>query len=113
MTVTSILLELATALLLSICTAYVINQTLYSPLRHVPGPAIAKLTNIYQLVVYYQGRQVRVIRDLHDRYGSAVRIGPRHVSLNDPSLISTVYSLKGDYIKASLLSYAPKVVPIG
>lgn len=105
MTVTSNLLELAVTLTFSICIACVIKKTICSPLKCVPGPALAKLTNLYQLAVYYQGRQASVIRHLHNRYGAAVRIGPKHVSLNDPSLIKTVYSLKGNYIKARLVTF--------
>lgn len=102
MAVASNLLELAVTLILSVCTAYVVKQTILSPLKDVPGPFLAKLTNLYQFFVYYRGQQASVMRRLHDRYGSAVRVGPKHVSLNDPSLIGTIYTLKGTFVKVIL-----------
>lgn len=103
MAATSISLELVLALLVSLCITYALQQTIWSPLNSVPGPVLAKFTNLWQSSIYYQGKQATVIRQLHDRYGPAVRLGPKHVSLNDPSLITTVYSKKGDYIKVCLL----------
>lgn len=91
--------ELVIALLLAVCTAYIARQTILSPLKHVPGPYLAKLTNIYLLLIYYRRRQYPVTRHLHDRYGAAVRIGPNHVSLNDPTLLKKIYDMKGQYVK--------------
>ncbi|KAL8947133.1 MAG: hypothetical protein Q9222_006549 [Ikaeria aurantiellina] len=93
--------ELVVTLLFSLCTVYIVQCTLLSPLKAFQGPIIAKLTNVWLFNVYYQGSQATVLRRLHDRYGSAVRVGPKHVSLSDPNLIKTLYSLRGDYTKVS------------
>ena len=42
-----------------------------------------------------------VHRDLHHKYGSAVRIGPNCISVSDPKLIRTIYATKNPWIKAS------------
>lgn len=99
MVLSCVFLELSTALLISIVAVYIARQTILSPLKNVPGPYFAKLTNIYQLVVYFRHRQFSVIRSLHARYGTAVRIGPNHVSLNDLSLLKKIYDMKGTYAK--------------
>lgn len=70
-----------------------------SPLRRVPGPFLAKFTNLWRLVVTYGGRPELVHRQLHDQYGPIVRLGPNSVSLSDPKIIRTLYTIKGDYLK--------------
>ena len=70
-----------------------------SPLKHIPGPFLAKFINIWRLVDLLTGRQDRTQTRLHERYGSAVRLGPNFVSLNDPSLIKVVYDVRGNFIK--------------
>ncbi|KAL9007704.1 MAG: hypothetical protein Q9173_007084 [Seirophora scorigena] len=99
MVLASILSELVVALVFSVCAVYIARQTILSPLKHVPGPYFAKLTNVYQLAVYYRRRQYPVTRRLHHRYGPAVRVGPNHVSLSDPNLLKKIYDIKGKYVK--------------
>ncbi|KAI4278424.1 MAG: hypothetical protein L6R38_005254 [Xanthoria sp. 2 TBL-2021] len=89
MAVASYALELAVALLASLGAAYIVQQTALSPLKSIPGPFGARFSNLWQLFVYYQGNQAHVFRHLHDRHGPVVRIGPKHVSLNQPGLIKT------------------------
>ena len=105
MTVAFTYLQLALAFSICLCAVYGARQTICSPLNSVPGPFAAKFTNLWQAFLYYRGKQYSTVRELHDRYGAAVRLGPKHVSLNDSSLIKKIYSLKGDYIKVRLLSY--------
>ncbi|KAL8714896.1 MAG: hypothetical protein Q9220_001409 [cf. Caloplaca sp. 1 TL-2023] len=113
MAVISSSVELAVTLLLSLCTAYVVQYTLRSPLKAFQGPLIAKFTNVWLFAVYYQGSQATIFRRLHDRYGSAVRVGPKHVSLSDPGLIKTVYSLRGNFTKNARYSGADTISPNG
>ncbi|KAL8662828.1 MAG: hypothetical protein Q9168_008194 [Polycauliona sp. 1 TL-2023] len=105
--------ELAVAILVSLCGAYILQQTALSPLKSIPGPFFARFSNLWQLVVYYQGKQAQVLRRLHDRHGPVVRIGPKHVSLNQPSLIKTVYSMTGDYVKSIRYAAADSRSPDG
>ncbi|KAL8738446.1 MAG: hypothetical protein Q9181_000760 [Wetmoreana brouardii] len=100
MAVDSVYTELVVILILSLFVTYGLQQTILSPLKSVPGPTLAKFTNLWQSFLHHQGKQASVTRQLHDCYGPAVRLGPKHVSLNDPSLIKTVYSLKGDFTKS-------------
>ncbi|KAL8774730.1 MAG: hypothetical protein Q9209_000669 [Squamulea sp. 1 TL-2023] len=113
MTVASNALELAVALFTSLCATYIIQQTVFSPLKSIPGPFLAKFSGLWQLYIYYQGKQAHVLRRLHNRYGPVVRIGPKHVSLNQPSLIKTLYSLSGDYVKSIRYAAADTKSPNG
>lgn len=72
-----------------------------SPLKNIPGPFLAKFTGIWRLWDHYNATQTETQRRLHAKLGPAVRIGPNMVSLNDPNLISTVYSTRGNYLKVS------------
>ena len=37
--------------------------------------------------------------DLHEKYGSAVRVGPNVVSIADPDAIDKIYGIKTDFMK--------------
>ncbi|KAF5870621.1 putative benzoate 4-monooxygenase cytochrome p450 protein [Botrytis fragariae] len=89
-------------ILLSICIFgfYLAWYYFTSPLKSVPGPFLAKFTNLWRLIDVYGGRPELTHQTLHQRYGQAVRIGPNVVSLSDPKLISKIYSLKGDFLKS-------------
>lgn len=70
-----------------------------SPLKHIPGPFLARFTNIWRLMIQMTGRSHRTQSRLHERHGSAVRLGPNLVSLSDPSLIKVVYDARGNFVK--------------
>ncbi|TGO19981.1 hypothetical protein BPAE_0325g00080 [Botrytis paeoniae] len=71
-----------------------------SPLKSIPGPFLAKFTNFWRLIDTYNGRAELTHIFLHEKYGHAVRIGPNLVSLNNPDLVRTIFSLKGDFLKS-------------
>merc|ERR1712032_238899 len=43
-------------------------------------------------------------KELHAKYGDAVAIGPKTVSVADPSLIKTIYSTRGTFLKSDYYS---------
>ncbi|KAI0298930.1 high nitrogen upregulated cytochrome P450 monooxygenase 2 [Russula brevipes] len=59
----------------------------FHPLAKFPGPVIAKLSK--------GGDPHRYYKQLHDRYGDVVRIGPNELSIRDPSLIHLVLGQGG------------------
>lgn len=73
-----------------------------SPLKDIPGPFLARFTNIWRLIDHYKATQISTQRRLHEELGPAVRIGPNIVSLSDPTLLKTVYSTRGEYLKVCL-----------
>lgn len=89
-------------LFILILALYVILQImsyLNSPLRHIPGPFLAKFTNLWRLLDTWGGRLELTHQLLHEKYGPAVRIGPNMISLSDPSLIRTIYDSRGTFLK--------------
>jgi hypothetical protein len=73
-----------------------------SPLRNIPGPALASWTSWWKLYDTYKGRPELTQRALHQKYGPEVRLAPNFVSLSDPSLIRTIYDQKGSFIKVGV-----------
>lgn len=59
--------------------SYVIYQRFFSPLKHVPGPLLPSLTQLYIARLYMKGGQTKWLTDLHAQYGPVVRIGPNLV----------------------------------
>lgn len=88
---------------------YLISAYFRSPLKGIPGPFLAKFTNVWRLWDHCNATQIDTQRVLHEKLGPAVRIGPNVVSLNDPSLISTVYSTRGNYLKVSFMTISVRI----
>lgn len=61
------------------------------PLRHVPGPSLAKVTELWRTRRYMLGNWHQDILDLHNRYGPVVRISPNEVSIVDRDALVTVF----------------------
>ncbi|KAL4902756.1 hypothetical protein BDW74DRAFT_169343 [Aspergillus multicolor] len=73
------------------------------PLRNIPGPKLAGLTEWYEFYfdVVANGTLVKNLPRLHEKYKSAViRISPYHVHVNDPDFYHVVYRAGTDYLKA-------------
>ncbi|KAK1759126.1 cytochrome P450 [Echria macrotheca] len=84
---------------LGVLSAYLVVTYLRSPLRHYPGPFLANFTNLWRMYYIRRGRFHLDMAQLHKKYGPVVRIAPNVLDVDDPSLIKTVFSTKGDWIK--------------
>ncbi|GIC91338.1 uncharacterized protein Aud_007781 [Aspergillus udagawae] len=74
-------------------------------LSHVPGPFIAKFTNLQRVWWVKSGRAHEYHRQMHERYGKLVRFGPNMVSISDPGAMSIVYPNRPGFQKRP---YSPK-----
>ncbi|GKT67738.1 cytochrome P450 pisatin [Colletotrichum tofieldiae] len=72
-----------------------------SPLRSVPGPPLASVTNLWYFQRLKQGSFEKVNLALHEKYGPVVRYGPNRYSINDPEVSKTVYGHGTQFIKSS------------
>lgn len=68
----------------------------------LPGPALAKVSNLWRLIEAWKGHQELVLQKLHREHGELVQVGPNVVSIADPDAIETIYGIKADL---------PKVIP--
>lgn len=65
----------------------------------VPGPFLAKLTNVWRFFDVAKGRTEKTLYALHNRYGDYVRLGPNVVSVRNLDAVKTIYGIKGGYRK--------------
>lgn len=72
----------------------------FGPLSKLPGPALARYTNIWRIKNAASGQPHVNFQNLHKCYGRVVRIGPNHVSLSDPAQIQEIYGISSKYTKS-------------
>ncbi|OCT47606.1 Trichodiene oxygenase [Cladophialophora carrionii] len=86
---TSVGVLLATYLL-SLCT----YRLYFSPVSHIPGPSLAKITYWYEFYydVLLKGQYTFKIKRLHDKYGPIIRINPHEVHIQNPDFCEVVYA---------------------
>lgn len=77
-----------------------------SPLSKFEGPFAARFTDLWRLIDTYRGRCDITQTQLHRKYGPAVRIGPNTISLSDPGMIKTVFTVKAPWKKVGRLQYS-------
>ncbi|KAF4461115.1 Cytochrome P450 [Fusarium albosuccineum] len=80
----------------------VLWELFWSPLSVFPGPFAAKFTDVWRALAVVLGQVDNTNRKWHRKYGSAVRVGPNAVLLNDPGLIKTIYSTKQPWEKSDM-----------
>lgn len=68
---------------LALLLVRVIHRRYVHPLRRVPGPFLASVTDLYRVFVFVRGCQHHVYQQLFAKYGPLVRLGPHTVILND------------------------------
>lgn len=54
----------------------------FHPLRHYPGPLLARATRLYHLYYDLSGAQHLKQKEWHDQYGEVVRVAPDELSYN-------------------------------
>ena len=98
---------LSTVSLLSILVlvgtfCFALYQLFFHPLSKVPGPRIASLTSLWHTYHSFIGDEWALLRRLHQKYGTIVRIGPNEVDISDGSALGPVYVEKGGFLKAPM-----------
>lgn len=78
---------------------WVIYCLLLSPLRHYPGPLLAKISPLWIVTQCRRGQRSQAVSDLHKKYGNFVRISPTHISIGDPEAVQQIYGHKAGFLK--------------
>jgi len=69
----------------------IIYHLFFSPLRHIPGPFLAKFTTKWLTINEVMGHRSEVVEKAHERYGPVVRLAPDELSFSDASCIKELY----------------------
>ncbi|CAO1636368.1 unnamed protein product [Parajaminaea phylloscopi] len=89
-------------------------ETLRRPtLVQVPGPFLAKFTDLWLARQAMRGNRYEVVHKMHAKYGPMVRIAPNHVSITYPDALQQVYghstgTLKSDFYDAFAAPMLPR-----
>ncbi|KAI6758732.1 hypothetical protein HG530_010972 [Fusarium avenaceum] len=82
----------------------VLTRLLYNKYGHglndIPGPCLAGYTDLWRLFVVRGRRAQEVHIELHKKYGPAVRLGPRAVSIADTDELKIIYSPSAGWSKS-------------
>ncbi|RKF61958.1 Cytochrome P450 monooxygenase aclL [Erysiphe neolycopersici] len=72
-------------------TSRAIHNVFFHPLRKFPGPLTHKITSMVIGYHQFRGSGVYHLRDLHDKYGTIVRVGPNELSFIDEQAWADIY----------------------
>lgn len=86
--------------------SYLVLSTIYTwyRLRHIPGPALASLSYLWQFRVGLSGQRAQHYRAVNQTYGSLARIGPNELLTNDPKLIMHMSAARATFVRSGWYS---------
>lgn len=85
----------------AISILYVLLRTLLKPgVRAIPGPWLAKVSNIWRFHDVAKGRPDITLYKLHQKHGDYVRLGPTAISVKNIEVLKTIYGINAGYEKA-------------
>jgi benzoate 4-monooxygenase len=73
--------------------------TSYKSLCRVPGPFLAKFSNLWVGYSARRGKKFATVDSAHRKYGKVVRIGFNHVSIADERALNVVYGHGNGFLK--------------
>lgn len=85
----------------SVVYHYIYNPLAVSPLRLIPGSKFYAVTKWSLALDDYHGTRTRKIHELHQKYGTAVRISPNEVSFSSLSALRTIYGAGSGFERTS------------
>ena len=103
----SVLLLCYTVILLAIISLLI--QT-YAQHGSIPGPFLAKFTNLWRLLTVYNRKAHEPHLALHKTHGDVVRIGPNCISISSPDLVPSIYGIGKGYVKSDFYSVWQNIV---
>ncbi|KAJ3537179.1 hypothetical protein NM208_g6421 [Fusarium decemcellulare] len=89
------------ALLIAAQSLFKIYQILVSPLASVPGPWLARFTDLWYVWRISRGHFEQDNIALHQKHGSIVRYGPNRYSICDPLAAKVIYGHGSAFAKSS------------
>jgi len=69
----------------------IIYNVLFSPLKHIPGPFLARFTSKWLTINEVLGNRSFIVEQAHHKYGPVIRIAPDELSFSEQSCIKELY----------------------
>ncbi|RSL84570.1 hypothetical protein CEP51_003790 [Fusarium floridanum] len=79
---------------------WIVHALLFSNLRKVPGPFLAKLTGLWEVKKVITGNIHGIMIDLHKKHGPIVQIAPNRYDFNTPEAVKTIYRIGNAFTKS-------------
>nr|ABQ57523.1 LolP [Neotyphodium sp. PauTG-1] len=83
----------------AIAISYILQSSFLSwyRLRHIPGPFLASISSLWNVLNIVTGRTSPVLEKLPGRYGPLVRTGPNYVLTDDAEILRHVNGVRSTY----------------
>ncbi|KAJ7653938.1 cytochrome P450 [Mycena polygramma] len=78
-----------------LCSILTYRLSLLHPLSKYPGPMLCKVSKLWLTYISSGGKLHVYVKELHDKYGPIVRIGPNELSITDVSLLPSILGPNG------------------
>ena len=93
-TLTTLLLFIGICALIVYVVGLGIYRIWFSPIAHIPGPLLGRLTTWVEFYydVVLRGQYVFRVQELHKQYGPIIRISPEEVHILDPDFYDEIYA---------------------
>ena len=86
--------------------SFLLQNWLKPELRSIPGPWLAKFSNIWRYHDVAKGRPDITLYKLHQKYGDYVRLGPAAVSVKNMQVLKTIYGINSGYAKVTSMFFS-------
>ena len=83
---------------------------IYSLHRDIPGPFLAKFTDLWRFLLVTGRKSQETYIKLHKKYGDLVRVGPNCISISQPDLIPSIYGIGKGYVKSDFYKVWQNIV---
>jgi hypothetical protein len=87
------------AILIAISVLHFTRNYLAPGAVSIPGPLLAKITNIWRFIDVANGRAEVTLWNLHQKHGDYVRLGPNVISVRNLDVLKTIYGINKGYKK--------------
>ncbi|KAJ5988940.1 hypothetical protein N7481_004150 [Penicillium waksmanii] len=88
-----------TSILLLVFVLHFTRNYLTSGVSAIPGPFLAKISNVWRFVDVAKGHAEVTLLKLHRKHGDYVRLGPNVVSVRDLDAVKIIYGINQGYNK--------------
>lgn len=80
------------------------HARLWYSLRHVPGPFLASISDLWMLRVTLSGHMWREFGGVCEKYGPVARVGPNEIIIDDPEAVRGIMAARSQYTKSNWYS---------